>query len=88
MALQSAGLSGAVFDAVGPRLLIPGSGIVVVFSIFMLSITKPQQIWQQYLCQGVLFNIGATFGCVSSLYSKVSWTATTWRRTHQTQGDR
>ncbi|KAK0202246.1 major facilitator superfamily domain-containing protein, partial [Desarmillaria ectypa] len=46
-----AGFSGAVFDAVGPRLLIPGSGIIVVVSIFMLSITKPQQVWQQYLCR-------------------------------------
>ncbi|KAK0187586.1 major facilitator superfamily domain-containing protein [Armillaria mellea] len=68
-----AGLSGAVFDAVGPRLLIPGSGIVVVFSIFMLSITKPQHIWQQYLCQGVLFNIGATFGFFPCLAITAHW---------------
>ncbi|KAG7445510.1 MFS general substrate transporter [Guyanagaster necrorhizus] len=68
-----AGFAGAVFDALGPRLLVPGSGIVVAFSIFMLSITKPQKIWQQYLCQGVLFNVGATFGYFPCLAITAHW---------------
>ncbi|KAG7445518.1 uncharacterized protein BT62DRAFT_932611 [Guyanagaster necrorhizus] len=65
--------SGAVFDALAPRLLVPGSGIVAVFSIFMLSITKPQKIWDQYLCQGVLFNVGATFGFFPWLAINTHW---------------
>lgn len=57
---EVAGTSGAIFDAIGPRILIPGSGIIVVFSLFMLSITKPQQIYQQILSQSLLFSFGAT----------------------------
>ncbi|KAJ7160340.1 major facilitator superfamily domain-containing protein [Mycena filopes] len=55
-----AGLSGALFDAFGPRYMIPASGIVSSFGLFMLSITKPQQIYQQYLAHAV-FSIGASF---------------------------
>ncbi|KAF9048047.1 MFS general substrate transporter [Hymenopellis radicata] len=68
-----AGFSGAVFDAIGPRLLMPFSGIIVVFSIFMLSLTKPQQIWQQFLAQGVLFNLGASFGFFPCLAVVSHW---------------
>ncbi|KAJ3783974.1 major facilitator superfamily domain-containing protein [Lentinula aff. detonsa] len=46
-----AGVSGAVFDAIGPRYLIPSSGIIVVLSLLLLSFTQPQKIYQQFLCQ-------------------------------------
>lgn len=60
-----AGTAGAVFDSIGPRYLVPASGVVVVFSLFMLSLTKPEQIFQQFLSQSVLFSLGATFRCAS-----------------------
>jgi len=53
---------GSVFDAVGPRFMIPLSGIITSFSLFMLSITKPQQIWQQYLTQSIIYSVGASLG--------------------------
>ncbi|KAG7086549.1 hypothetical protein E1B28_002498 [Marasmius oreades] len=62
-----AGFAGAVFDAVGPRYLVPASGITVVFALFMLSITRPGQIYQQFLCQSVLFSVGATFSFFPSM---------------------
>ncbi|KAI3607509.1 monocarboxylate permease-like protein [Moniliophthora roreri] len=68
--------AGAVFDAIGPRYLVPGSGIVVVFSLFMLSLTKPQQIWQQFLCQAVLFSLGATFSFFPSVGLIPHWFST------------
>ncbi|KAF9073358.1 major facilitator superfamily domain-containing protein [Rhodocollybia butyracea] len=55
-----AGTAGAIFDAIGPRYLIPLSGVITVFSLFMLSITKPEKIYQQFLSQAVLFSFGAT----------------------------
>ncbi|KAE9401044.1 MFS general substrate transporter [Gymnopus androsaceus JB14] len=68
-----AGTAGAIFDAIGPRYLIPGSGIVVVFSLFMLSITKPQQIYQQFLSQSVLFSLGATVSFFPSMGLLAHW---------------
>ncbi|THH20608.1 hypothetical protein EW146_g799 [Bondarzewia mesenterica] len=56
------GLAGTLFDAYGPRVLIPVSGIVSAFAMFMLSITKPEHIYQQFLSQGILYPIGASFG--------------------------
>ncbi|KAJ7160339.1 major facilitator superfamily domain-containing protein [Mycena filopes] len=67
-----AGLSGALFDAFGPRYMIPASGIVSTFSLFMLSITKPQQIYQQYLTQ-MLFSLGATFSFFPALAVCAHW---------------
>ncbi|KAF9073364.1 major facilitator superfamily domain-containing protein [Rhodocollybia butyracea] len=54
-----AGTAGAVFDAIGPRYLIPLSGVMTIFSLFMLSITKPEKVYQQFLSQSVLFSLGA-----------------------------
>ncbi|KAJ7133375.1 major facilitator superfamily domain-containing protein [Mycena epipterygia] len=68
-----AGLSGAVFDAYGPRYMIPASGLVTSFSLFMLSITQPQQIYQQYLTQAVVFSLGATFAFFPSLAVCAHW---------------
>ncbi|KAE9401046.1 MFS general substrate transporter [Gymnopus androsaceus JB14] len=68
-----AGTAGAIFDAIGPRYLIPGSGIVVVFSLFMLSITRPQQIYQQFLSQSVLFSLGATLSFFPSMGLAAHW---------------
>ncbi|KAF9073362.1 monocarboxylate permease [Rhodocollybia butyracea] len=42
-----------------PRYLIPLSGVITVFSLFMLSITKPEKVYQQFLSQSVLFSLGA-----------------------------
>ncbi|KIK56219.1 hypothetical protein GYMLUDRAFT_230316 [Collybiopsis luxurians FD-317 M1] len=71
-----AGTSGAVFDSIGPRYLIPGSGIVVTFALFMLSITKPQQIYQQFLSQSVLFSLGATCSFFPSMGLLAHWFTT------------
>ncbi|KAH7921639.1 MFS general substrate transporter [Leucogyrophana mollusca] len=58
---------GPLFDAFGPRYLIPLSGLVVVFALCMLSITQPHHIWQQYLAQAVLLNGAAAFSFYPSM---------------------
>ncbi|KIK56225.1 hypothetical protein GYMLUDRAFT_247979 [Collybiopsis luxurians FD-317 M1] len=68
-----AGFSGALFDAIGPRYLIPFSGIVVVLSLVLLSFTQPQQIYQQFLCQSVMFSVGATFGFFPAMAILSHW---------------
>ncbi|KIK56223.1 hypothetical protein GYMLUDRAFT_47255 [Collybiopsis luxurians FD-317 M1] len=68
-----AGTAGAVFDSIGPRYMIPASGVVVVFSLFMLSITKPEEIYQQFLTQSVLFSLGATFSFFPSMGLMAHW---------------
>ncbi|KAJ7615662.1 major facilitator superfamily domain-containing protein [Mycena polygramma] len=67
------GLSGALFDAYGPRLMVPISGVVATFALFMLSITKPQQIYQQFLTHAVLFSLGATFAFLPCLAVCAHW---------------
>ncbi|KDQ51282.1 hypothetical protein JAAARDRAFT_706557 [Jaapia argillacea MUCL 33604] len=64
---------GPIFDAYGPRYMIPGSGIVASFALFMLSITKSQQIWQQYLTQAILFPVGAGFGFFPAVAVVAHW---------------
>ncbi|KAF5333942.1 hypothetical protein D9757_015483 [Collybiopsis confluens] len=71
-----AGTAGAVFDAIGPRYMIPASGIVVVFSLFMLSITKSENIYQQFLSQSVLFSFGAAFSFFPMMGLVVHWFST------------
>ncbi|TFK52654.1 MFS general substrate transporter [Heliocybe sulcata] len=66
-------VSGPMFDAYGPRYMIPASGLVASFALFMLSITKPQQIWQQFLTQSILFNVGATFGFFPAVAVVAHW---------------
>ncbi|KAF5377407.1 hypothetical protein D9757_009694 [Collybiopsis confluens] len=68
-----AGFSGALFDAVGPRNIIPLSGIIVVLSLLLLSFTKPQQIYQQFLCQSVLFSIGGALGFFPAIALMSHW---------------
>ncbi|KAJ6530944.1 major facilitator superfamily domain-containing protein [Mycena vulgaris] len=68
-----AGLSGALFDAFGPRYMIPASGLVSSFALFMLSISQPQHIYQQYLTHAVLFSLGATFAFFPSLAVCAHW---------------
>ncbi|GAW01677.1 monocarboxylate permease-like protein [Lentinula edodes] len=68
-----AGTAGAVFDSIGPRYLVPASGVVVVFSLFMLSLTKPGHIYQQFLSQSVLFSLGATFSFFPSMGLMAHW---------------
>ncbi|KAJ3972515.1 major facilitator superfamily domain-containing protein [Lentinula raphanica] len=68
-----AGVAGAVFDAIGPRYLIPSSGFIVVLSLLLLSFTQPQKIYQQFLCQSVLFSIGATFGFFPAIALMSHW---------------
>ncbi|KAA1469651.1 MFS general substrate transporter [Dentipellis sp. KUC8613] len=65
--------AGSLFDAFGPKYMVPISGVITSFSFFMLSITKPQQIYQQYLTQAVLFNLGATFGFFPALAVCTHW---------------
>ncbi|ESK96608.1 monocarboxylate permease-like protein [Moniliophthora roreri MCA 2997] len=65
--------SGSIFDAVGPRYMIPASGLICSFAMFMLSITKPQQIYQVYLTQSILFNIGGAFGFFPSVSVIAQW---------------
>ncbi|KIK51471.1 hypothetical protein GYMLUDRAFT_208622 [Collybiopsis luxurians FD-317 M1] len=71
----SAGFVGPIFDAYGPKYLIPASGITTSFSLFMLSIVKPHHIYQQFLCQSVLFNIGAAFGYLPAMSIVTHWFA-------------
>ncbi|KZT25426.1 MFS general substrate transporter [Neolentinus lepideus HHB14362 ss-1] len=66
-------ISGPLFDAYGPKYMIPISGAIASFALFMLSITKPEQIWQQFLTQSVLFNIGAAFGFFPALGVVAHW---------------
>ncbi|KAJ7174135.1 major facilitator superfamily domain-containing protein [Mycena crocata] len=68
-----AGLSGALFDSFGPRYMIPASGLVASFALFMLSISQPQQIYQQYLTQAVLFSLGASFAFFPSIAVCAHW---------------
>ncbi|KAF7348053.1 Monocarboxylate permease-like protein [Mycena sanguinolenta] len=68
-----AGVSGPVFDAYGPRLMIPASGLVTVFALCMLSITKPQQIYQQFLTQAILFALGAPFSFLPAMAVCAHW---------------
>ncbi|TFK64870.1 MFS general substrate transporter [Pluteus cervinus] len=68
-----AGLSGSIFDSIGPRYMIPGSGLITSVALLMLSFTKPQQIWQQYLTQAILFNLGATIGFFPSVAVIAHW---------------
>ncbi|KAJ7629065.1 major facilitator superfamily domain-containing protein [Roridomyces roridus] len=65
-------LSGALFDSFGPRYMIPASGIVTSFAFFMLSLTKPQHIYQQYLAHA-LFSLGATFGFFPAVAVGAHW---------------
>ncbi|EGO19309.1 hypothetical protein SERLADRAFT_364080 [Serpula lacrymans var. lacrymans S7.9] len=58
---------GPIFDAYGPRYLIPASGLVMVFALCMLSITQPHRIWQQYLTEAILLNGGAAFSFYPSM---------------------
>ncbi|KAJ7841477.1 major facilitator superfamily domain-containing protein [Mycena olivaceomarginata] len=67
------GVAGALFDAYGPRYMIPTSGIITTFALFMLSITKPQQIYQQFLTQAVLFAIGAPLSFLPGLAVCAHW---------------
>jgi MFS transporter, MCT family, solute carrier family 16 (monocarboxylic acid transporters), member 10 len=53
--------------------MIGSSGLICVFSLMMLSITKPQQIYQQYLTQTVLFSIGSTTGYFAVLGIVPHW---------------
>ncbi|KAJ3862973.1 hypothetical protein EV359DRAFT_82834 [Lentinula novae-zelandiae] len=68
-----AGTAGAVFDSIGPRYLVPASGVIVVFLLFMLSLTKPEYIFQQFLSQLVLFSLGATFSFFPSADLMAHW---------------
>ncbi|KAF9058668.1 major facilitator superfamily domain-containing protein [Rhodocollybia butyracea] len=68
-----AGTAGAIFDCIGPRYLIPLSGVITVFSLFMLSITKPEKIYQQFLSQSVLFGLGATMSFFPSMSIMAHW---------------
>ncbi|KAJ7245359.1 major facilitator superfamily domain-containing protein [Mycena haematopus] len=67
------GISGAVFDAYGPRYMIPASGLMTVFALCMLSITKPQHIYQQFLTQGILFALGAPFSFLPAMAVCAHW---------------
>ncbi|KAF9063862.1 hypothetical protein BDP27DRAFT_1334533 [Rhodocollybia butyracea] len=71
--LTLAGTAGAIFDCIGPRYLIPLSGVITVFSLFMLSITKPEKIYQQFLSQSVLFGLGATMSFFPSMSIMAHW---------------
>jgi len=53
--------------------MIPLSGLVAVFSLLMLSISQPHHIYQQFLCQSVLFNGGAVFGYMPSMAIIPHW---------------
>ncbi|KAJ6549590.1 major facilitator superfamily domain-containing protein [Mycena vulgaris] len=68
-----AGIAGALFDCFGPRYMIPASGLISCFALLMLSISQPQQIYQQYLTQAVLFSLSATFAFFPALAVCAHW---------------
>ncbi|PWN87063.1 MFS general substrate transporter [Acaromyces ingoldii] len=52
-------LIGKIFDAHGPKVLMPLGSFCIVFSIMMLSLAKVNQTYQYFLAQAVLFGIGS-----------------------------
>ncbi|KAJ7206377.1 major facilitator superfamily domain-containing protein [Mycena pura] len=73
LAAAVASFSGALFDAFGPRYMIPASGLVSSFALFMLSISQAQHIYQQYLAQAILFSFGSCFAFFPSLAVCAHW---------------
>ncbi|TFK36298.1 major facilitator superfamily domain-containing protein [Crucibulum laeve] len=64
---------GPIFDAYGPKYLIPASGLTVTLALCLLSITPPHRIFSQFLTQSVLFNLGAAFGFYPSISIITHW---------------
>ncbi|EKM51453.1 uncharacterized protein PHACADRAFT_166015 [Phanerochaete carnosa HHB-10118-sp] len=60
-------ITGPLFDALGLKYLYPTGALGSVLSLVALSFTHPQQIWQQFLSQGVLFGIVVGFGTYPAL---------------------
>ncbi|KAL5513477.1 hypothetical protein ACEPAH_3876 [Sanghuangporus vaninii] len=58
---------GPIFDAKGFKYLYPIGVLGSVISLIALSFTRPNQIWQQFLSQGILFGISVSFGYYPAL---------------------
>ncbi|EIM91720.1 MFS general substrate transporter [Stereum hirsutum FP-91666 SS1] len=58
---------GPLFDAFGLKYLYPIGCLGSVLALVALSFTKPEQIYQQFLSQGVLFGISVGFGAYPAL---------------------
>ncbi|OCB87716.1 MFS general substrate transporter [Sanghuangporus baumii] len=58
---------GPIFDAKGFKYLYPIGVLGSVTSLIALSFTRPNQIWQQFLSQGILFGISVSFGYYPAL---------------------
>ncbi|KAM9877962.1 hypothetical protein VDGL01_08014 [Verticillium dahliae] len=55
-------ISGALLDAWGPKLLYIAGATGAIISCVGLSFAQPDQIWQYFLSQGVLFGLTVAFG--------------------------
>ncbi|KAH9941550.1 monocarboxylate permease [Amylocystis lapponica] len=49
---------GKLYDAYGTRVLLPLGTFCTVFSLMMVSLVQPNQPYQLFLAQGILFGIG------------------------------
>ncbi|KAF4568336.1 hypothetical protein EYR40_010261 [Pleurotus pulmonarius] len=58
---------GPIFDAKGFKYLYPIGAVGSVASLVALSFTRSNQIWQQFLSQGVLLGISVGFGYYPAL---------------------
>ncbi|KAF5337652.1 hypothetical protein D9758_013010 [Tetrapyrgos nigripes] len=51
---------GRIFDLYGSGVLLPLGSIIVVMSLMLVSLCQPNQTYQFFLADGLLFGIGAT----------------------------
>ncbi|KAF7336186.1 MFS general substrate transporter [Mycena venus] len=66
--VNAAGLvSGRLYDRGHFYLLMYGGSLLQCFSLFMLSLCKPQKLYQILLAQGIGLSLGAGIVCVPSL---------------------
>ncbi|KAJ7857458.1 major facilitator superfamily domain-containing protein [Mycena olivaceomarginata] len=60
-------VSGRLYDRGHFYLLLYGGSLLQCFSLFMLSLCKPQKLYQVLLAQGIGLSLGAGIVCVPSL---------------------
>lgn len=58
---------GKIYDSRGVLATLPAGGLLIVLSLFLLSITQPQQLYQHFLTQSIMFGIGASLVFTSCL---------------------
>ncbi|CEH16493.1 Monocarboxylate transporter [Ceraceosorus bombacis] len=66
-------LVGKIFDSYGVGVLMPLGSFCIIFSTFMLSITQPDQTYQYFLTQGLLFGLGNAMVFTPALAVLTHW---------------